>query len=430
MLAPIDFSRLQDALSSPRYWVELAVVVACLAVAWSIDRRLEAHARATDGKSRHLQLRKGVGRVVFSLVALLLLFVARPAFRLAGGKPFFIDMAIPALIALAIIRMLVYVMRRLFADSAWLKTSERAIAFSIWVLLLLYFVGVLPEIGRELDNIELPIGKGSVSLLTIAEGALAIIVTLTVTLWLSGLIDQRLAQATSIDNTTRALVAKLIRAVLLVVGVLVALESIGFDLTLLTVFGGALGVGVGLGLQKLAANYIAGFTILLEKSIRLGDMITVDNRQGRVAKVSNRFVVLRSLDGIEAFVPNELLVTTTVLNHSHASHDIRVSATVRIAYASDVEAALRLMEEAARAEPRLVSTPDPPAAFVNALGENGVDLELILWVAGPGAGVQSLRSGVNRRILASFAASGIEIAPQRRLILGAGDEPPPPGIRG
>jgi small-conductance mechanosensitive channel len=129
-------------------------------------------------------------------------------------------------------------------------------------------------------------------------------------------------------------------------------------------------------------------------------------------------VVLRSLDGIEAIVPNETLVTTTVLNHSHASHDIRVNTPVRIAYGSDVELALRLMEEAARAEPRHVAAPDPPAAFVNALSENGIDLELVLWVAGPQAGVQNLRSAMNRRILAAFAAAGIEIpAPRRALVI-------------
>ena len=416
MLTPIDFSRLAVALATPTYWLELGIVAVCLGVAWVIDRRLQARARATQAAARHLRLRASVGRVVFSLLALLLLLIARPAFRLTGAAPFFIDIAIPLLIALAVIRMLVYVMRSLFANAAWLTTSERAIAFSIWGLVILYFVGVLPEVGRELDAVVLPIGKSPVSLLTIAKGAGAVMITMIVTLWLAGLVEQRLTSATNFDNNTRALLGKFLRAVLLVVGVLIALESIGFDLTLLTVFGGALGVGVGLGLQKFAANYIAGFTILLDKSVRLGDMITVDGRQGHVSKVTSRYVVLRALDGIEAIVPNETLVTTTVLNHSHsqAPHDIRVSTTVRIAYGSDVEAALRLMQEAARAEARHVTTPEPPTAFVNALGENGIDLELVLWVTGPQAGVQGLRSGVNRRILAAFDEAGIEIPAPRR----------------
>ena len=428
MLTPIDFSRLSTALDSRIYWLELLLVLACVAFAWAIDRRLEARARLLATSKRHPRLSGGVGRIVFSLVALIVLFIVRPAFRLFGGEqPFFIDIAIPLLIALAVIRMLVYVMRSLFAESAWLKTSERAIAFSIWGLAILYFVGVLPEIARELDAIVLPFGKPPVSLLTVAKGGAAVIVTLVVTLWLSGLIEQRISSASAIDSNMRALLAKFLRAVLLVVGVLVALEAIGFDLTLLTVFGGALGVGVGLGLQKFAANYIAGFTILLDKSIRLGDMITVDNRQGRVAKVTSRYVVLRALDGIEAIVPNETLVTTTVLNHSHASHDIRVATSVRIAYGSDVERAIALMQEAARAETRLVTTPEPPAAFVNALGENGVDLELVLWVAGPQAGIQSLRSDINRRILTAFAAAGIAIPAPRRDIRWMGTESAPEG---
>ena len=129
MLTPIDFSRLSVALASQIYWLELALVLACIAFAWVIDRRLEAHARLLQTSKRHPRISGGVGRIVFSLVALALLFIVRPSFRAFGGPPFFIDIAIPLLIALAIIRMLVYVMRSLFAESAWLKTSERAIAF-------------------------------------------------------------------------------------------------------------------------------------------------------------------------------------------------------------------------------------------------------------------------------------------------------------
>ena len=140
---------------------------------------------------------------------------------------------------------------------------------------------------------------------------------MVVTLWISGLIEHRLALATQLDANLRVVLSKAISAVLIVVGILIALQQIGFDLTLLTVFGGALGVGIGLGLQKLASNYIAGFVILLDRSIRLGDLITVDNRMGVVTKVSSRYVVVRSGDGIEVIVPNETLVTTTVLNHTY-----------------------------------------------------------------------------------------------------------------
>ena len=242
----------------------------CIGIAWTFDRRLAARARArTRARRPPRTCRRASARVVFSLVALLLLALDRIVFKHFWGVPVFVDIAIPMLVALAVIRVLLYGMRSLFAQQAWLKTSERAIAFTIWGLVVLYFIGVLPEIARELDELVLPLGKTSISLLTVGKSIAAVVATLIVTLWLSSLLEARLQSATRFDSNIKAVLAKFLKAVLLVVGVLVALQAIGFDLTLLTVFGGALGVGIGLGLQKLAANYIAGFTILLDKSIRL-----------------------------------------------------------------------------------------------------------------------------------------------------------------
>ena len=164
-------------------------------------------------------------------------------------------------------------------------------------------------------------------------------------------------------------------------------------------FGGALGVGIGLGLQKLAANYIAGFTILLDRSIRLGDMITVDGRYGEVSRVTSRYVVVKGIDGVEAIVPNETLVTTTVLNHSYTARDIRIAIPVQIAYDSDVDVALRLLEEAGRAEPRVLKDPSPPMAFLVAFADSGINLELGIWIRDPENGQLNLRSALNRRIL-------------------------------
>ncbi len=426
MLAPIEFSRLEDVLSGPKGWVDLAIVALCLTVAWLIDRQVEQRARAKAPRAGSgARLRAGIARGLFSLLAIVLLLIARAGYPRFGGDPIFINIAIPLLIALAAIRITFYAMRKVFADRTWLKSSERMIAFTMWGFVVLYFVGALPEIRRELDAIVIPFGESPVSLLTIGTGVLAVVVTLIVTLWLSGMLEQRVMGATTLDSSTKTLLAKVLRAVLLVVGVLVALKSIGFDLTLLAVFGGALGVGIGLGLQKLAANYISGFTILLDRSIRLGDMITVDNRYGIVARVTSRYVVVRSLDGIEAIVPNETLVTTTVLNHSSTTPEVRMSLPVQIAYDSDVDLALRLMEEAARAEPRVVTTPFPPTAFLMSFADSGINLELGLWLRDPENGLLGLRSAINRRIFASFRANGVVIPYPRRDVQLLGAAPPP-----
>ena len=165
-------------------------------------------------------------------------------------------------VALAAIRIVVYTLRRLVPNASWLKGSERSVTFAVWTLVVLHAFGITPQIAAELDAIHLPLGKYDVSLLSVAKGALAVVLTIAVTLWLSGFIEQRLMR-TQIDASQRALASKFVRAVLLIVGVLIAFQSIGFDLTLLTVFGGALGVGIGLGLQKLASNFIAGFVTLM-----------------------------------------------------------------------------------------------------------------------------------------------------------------------
>src|SRR5690349_3088649 len=299
-MKPIDFGQLQQILTSSRGALELAIVLLCVALAWLIDRRLDRSRRL---RGLHEKIGR-FGRVAFPLLALALTYTASFAWRRYVGPPFFLAIATPILIAVAVSRMLAYGLRRLFPAQAWLPASEFAIAMAIGGLAILYFLGVLPEMTRALDELVIPFGKSQVSLLTIIEGIAVVLVTVIVTLWLSGLIEQRLANARGLDANLRVVLSKAITAALIVIAVLIALQEIGFDLTLLTVFGGALGVGIGLGLQKLASNYIAGFTILLDRSIRLGDLITVDGKHGVVTKVSTRYVVVRSGDGSEAIVPN------------------------------------------------------------------------------------------------------------------------------
>ena len=430
MFPVIDFSRVQAALARPSAWAELALVVVCLAIGWLADRRVRV--RAEDA---HEVIRVGAGgvnRLIFPLVSVAALAVAAFFFR-RYHAPFFLPIALPLVAALAVIRLLVYALRGIFGRARWLATSERAVSFTVWVLVVLYFLGVLQDIGADLDALQLPIGKTQVSVLDIGKAALTVALTLSLTLWISSFIERRLMHAESLDSSLRALAAKSVRAVLLVVAVLMALNAVGLDLTLLSVFGGALGVGIGLGLQKLASNYIAGFTILLDRSIRLGDMVTVDNRFGTVSKVTARYVVIRGLDGVEAVVPNETLVTTTVLNHSYSTREIRVAVPIQVSYGSDFERALRLMEEAALNEPRVLRTPNAPFAMIVRFADSGVDLELGVWINDPENGQGNLRSSLYLAIWKAFRSNGIEVPfPQRevRIVGGvaadAGVTPPQP----
>lgn len=423
MITPIDFSRLQSALVSLRGLTELAITLVCLAIAWSVERRIERSDRARSGadvapgehpESGARRLHGVALRLAFPLIGLVLVYFAASIWRRHVGVPFFLGIATPLLVTLAGIRMLVYALRRLFPGEGWQRASELAIVAAAWSLAALYFLGVLAELGMALDDIVIPMGKAQVSMLTIVEGIVVVIVALIVALWVSGIVERRLARASQIDANLRVVFASIVRITLVVIGVLIALEVVGFDLTLLTVFGGALAVGIGLGLQKLAANYIAGFTILLDKSVRLGDLVTVDGRTGVVSQVTARYVVVRSLDGLEAIVPNETMVTTTVLNHGYTTPGIRVAVAVQIGYDSDVERALALLVEIAKRQPRALGGARAPQSFVTGLADSGVNLELGVWIGDPQNGQLSLRSAIHREILREFAAQGIDIPYPRR----------------
>ena len=425
MLEPLEIDRIQTALASRNGWLELGAVLACFAVGWWIDRKVHL---SSSSDSRMAKLGAGsVNRLIFPLAALVLLLVVRSAVH-AFHAPVFFPIAIPLAVALALIRLCVYALRSAFGQGRELPLSERTVSFVIWGALLLYYIGVLTEIFNTLEGAELTIGRTTINLLDLARDAVILVLALMISLWLSGFIESRLMGMANVDRNVRAVMAKFARALLLILGLLISLPMLGIDLTVLSVFGGALGVGIGLGLQKLASNYIAGFTILLDHSIRLGDMITVDNRSGVVTKATARYVVVRSLDGVEAIVPNETLVTTTVLNHSHTDRNIRVAIPVQISYESDVDRALQLLEEVALGETRVLRGALAPAALVLRFAESGMELELGVWINDPENGQNNLRSAINRRIWKAFGNNDIKIPYPRREIqmLDLGTPAPPP----
>jgi small-conductance mechanosensitive channel len=420
MIAAVDWSQLETAMATSRGWTQLGIVAICVGVAWLVDQRVW---RKRADKPPTYMFAGSFARVVFPLTALVLLAIARAAMH-RTGTTLILDIALPLMLALMAIRMVVHALRRLFRNAASLKTSERTVTFVIWVVVILHFLGVLPELVSELDAINVPIGKAGVSLLTLFKGALVIVVTLIVTLWISGFLEQRVMNA-RFDINLRVVLVKVMRAVLLTVGVLIALESVGFDLTLLTVFGGALGVGIGLGLQKLASNYVSGFAILFDRSIRMGDNVSVSGRRGIVTQLTARYVVVRDVDNVESIVPNEMMVTNIVLRHPPAG-EARIAVPVQVAAQTDVERALALMEQAATRDARVRTGANAPKALLVGFGDYGIRLELGVWVENADVvrtDGDKVRSAVNQAILAAFRDNGIELA---RPPSGAESSPPAP----
>ncbi|HTP61954.1 MAG TPA: mechanosensitive ion channel domain-containing protein [Burkholderiales bacterium] len=409
-------------LREPTILWQAGALALCLLVAWWFSRLLQWRASEDSGRA----LKHGAAafrRVVFPLLSMLLLVAARTVLR-NWHTVNLLTVAIALFGAMAGIRFAVYLLRLAFSHAAWLGAFERSIATLVWAVLALHLTGLLPEIVTWLSDVDLNVGKHSFSLWTLLNAVFWMAMTLLLALWAGAALEEWLMRAEGLHSSLRVVFARLARAGLLIAAVMVVLPLMGVDLTVLSVFGGALGVGLGLGLQKIASNYFSGFLILLDRSIRLGDMITVDGQYGEVTRITTRYTVVRSLTGVEAILPNDTLVTTTVLNHSFSDKRVRLTVRLQVAYRTDIPKVLELLAKIARGTVRVLKEPAPLAQVTN-LADSGVDIELGFWIDDPEQGTQNVRSEVSVQILAAFKAQGIEIPfPQRevRLLGGQGHE--------
>jgi small-conductance mechanosensitive channel len=419
------FASLVEALRdlrNPLLLTELAVIAAALGLgalaAWLFRRR-----SATAPPSWEVG-KGGLLRIVFPVVALLTVLSAR-RFLLGLGPHPVLDLAVPLLGSLALVRLAIYILRRVFPPNAALKASERFIVYSIWSLVALYIVGVLPLVTSFLDGISVNVGKQRISVFLIIQAIVTVVITVVIALWVARAIESRVMGAAHWDSSLRAVFIKLLRVILLALAVLIALPAVGIDITVLSVFGGALGVGLGFGLQKIASNYVSGFIILLDRSIRIGDMVTIDQRQGVVSQLNTRYTVVRSLDGTEAIIPNESLITGTVINHSLSDKRVLLRLPIQISYGSPPELAQDLLTKIGREHPRALKEPQA-GAFVTGFGDNGFEMELCVWISDPEAGQIQLRSELFMRIWQAFNENGIQVPyPQREVrILGEGKSAP------
>jgi small-conductance mechanosensitive channel len=257
-------------------------------------------------------------------------------------------------------------------------------------------------------------GGTTLSVRNLIEGMVTAGAVLIITLWISSGIESRLLRsATGGELSLRKAASNAVRAVLMLVGLMLALSAVGIDLTALSVLGGAVGVGIGLGLQKLAANYVSGFVILTERSMRIGDTVNVDGFEGQITQINARYTVLRSLNGRESIVPNEMMITQRVENLSLADTKVSQTVAVSVGYGSDVERVMALLLEAALAQPRVLRDPAPLVMLAN-FGADGLEFTLNYWMDDPELGRGNLRSDINLSILRLLRANGIEIPfPQR-----------------
>ena len=425
--APVPIDDLSLWLASfarPQVLFELAILAGCVLAAWGLVALLR-RMLAPDAEYSIWFGSGLIDGVLFPTVLLALGFAARTLWSTSHPTIVF-TIVIPVLVALVVIRVGVKVLQVAFRHAAWLRPVERTISWVAWLTMVLWVSGLLPVLLNELDDIHWKIGGTKLSVRTLIEGSLTAGAVLIVTLWISSAIESRLlSSATGSELSLRKAASNATRALLMFVGLMLALSSVGIDLSALSVLGGAVGVGIGFGLQKLAANYVSGFVILTERSMRIGDMVRVDTFEGRITDIKARFTVIRSITGREAIVPNEMLITSRVENLSLADPRVSQSTVVSVAYESDVDLVARLLVEAARAQPRVLADPAPNAAL-STFGTDGLEFTLGYWIGDPEKGTLGLKSDINRAILAAFRAHGIDIPYPQRVLHVTGN--PPTGV--
>ena len=398
--------------ATPTEWLlQVAVAAGGLLLAWLISRWI----RAMVPTSTRWKFGKGdFDKVAFPAFTLLFIYIGK---RLLENhqEADSLEIVISLVIAWAVIRIATYILGHVIPEGGFQRVVIRVIVWIAWIAVALHIAGLLGGVLETLDSWGFRFGKDKheVTVLDLMKGAAAIFFAIVLALWISRITESRVLSAESMEMTTRVVITKVVRITVLLLAIFIALPLAGIDVTTLSIFSGALGVGLGFGLQKIASNYVSGFIVLLDRSLRIGDVITVDGRRGEVKAIESRYTVVKGGDGVESIIPNEKMITESVQHHTYSDPRISLVAGVTVSYESDVEKACRLLAQAAKRQKRVVEDP-PVVARVKQLTDHGVDLEVTVWISDPVVGEGELKSDLLKEVLRSFRDEGIQIPYPRR----------------
>lgn len=401
-----------EILTLAALW-ELGAIVTTLLLARVMAIPFRKWLEAKLENSRHDAKLSVVWRTFLTLITpiiwVILLWIAVAAAEQLELRDKLMSVVVSLVNAWIVIRLITQFVR----EEVW----ARFIAVVVWIIAALNILGFLQPALELLDGIALKIGQVRVTALGVIEG----LFYLTLLLWLANisanLLERRINKLPNLTPSMQVLFSKLLKIVLVIFAVFVAINSVGIDLTALAVFGGALGVGIGFGLQKIVSNFISGIILLMDRSIKPGDTIGVAGTYGWIQSLGARYVSVVTRDGIEHLIPNEELIVTRVENWSFSGKRVRLKIPVGVSYGTDVHHAIALCIEATEGLDRIVSDPKP-VCLLKGFGDSSVDMEIRFWISDPQGGVSNIKSAVLLRVWDLFHENGIEIPfPQRDLHL-------------
>ena len=404
----MSFAAFYAAMKTGAGLTEFAIGTVCLSVGgWlsrlSLRRWFAPHPEHLEQFWPYVGL-----RLVLPVAAQGLLVLSAMVWVLAlGHKPHVLVAFAAMLFWMAAIRMFTAMIREALPRGRIGRTTESFVSAMLWLAFMTWVIGLDGIALGWMHSVSFTVGKTQFDLAMVLSAMLWAGAIMIAALWFSRLIEKRVMRLERIDLNLRLVIVKLSRTVLVVVAVLTSLPIVGIDLTVLSFFGGALGVGLGFGMQKIASNYVSGFIILLERSIRIGDRLMVDGRVGYVTRITTRFVVLKCLDGTDALVPNDVMVSNTVVNQSYSDRQMWSCVSIDVAFGTDLELALKLMVQAA-SQPRILPSP-APTACITLFGPNGISLQVGFWVPDPENGFLQLHSDIYLAIWRLFSENQIKV---------------------
>ena len=314
------------------------------------------------------------------------------------------------LAALIVIRLTIILFRYLLRPGPWVRAMENTIATLIALIFISNAFGVIDDLKYFLSNIEFTFGSQTLSLLIVFQVIFGVIVAILIAMTVAQFLENRLMKIenSKLDMNQKIMFGKILRISLFVFAIIIALDTVGVDLTFFTIFGGAFGVGLAFGMQKIASNYICGFIILIDKSVRIGDILEVGEHYGRVSLIKSRFTVLKRLDGVEVVIPNESWISENIINYTYSDRKTKVPLDIQISYSSSVDKAFEIILTAVKNESRVLDNP-APQVFLKEFGDSGINLHASIYINDPEDGSLALKSDLCRTIWDEFQKNGIGI---------------------
>jgi small-conductance mechanosensitive channel len=292
--------------------------------------------------------------------------------------------------------------------SARMLSLQTVFVRLVWIGFALHITGLLVPLLDILRDITFPVGGSTISLLQVVQAILVFSIMITLALWFGATIERQVMRTQSLDNNAKAIAIKLLKGSVLFFAVILTLPMVGIDSTFLSVLGGTLGVGLGFGLQKIASNYVSGFIILADRSVRLGDIITIDGKQGEVLKLEARCTTLKGGDGTLYVLPNETFMTQSLINHTQGGGGLYRTAKLQVLYGTDFAKVKALVEGVTKKQPQIMPVPEP-ALQLTQLGPHGLELLLEYWISDAKLPENQIRSQLLTGIYSTLSESGIQM---------------------